>query len=43
MDRVKKYKKDYPTSYFMIVSFITIFLFYKFGYAIGKFVAHLGF
>lgn len=43
MNRVKKYNKDYPASYFILAPIITIFLFYKFGYAIGKFIAHLGF
>lgn len=43
MDRIKKYKKDYPASYFILASIITLILVYKFGYAIGKFVAHLGF
>lgn len=42
MDRIKKYKKDYPVSYFILASLITLILVYKFGYAIGKFVAHLG-
>ena len=42
MDLIRKYKKDYPASHFILVSLITIILVYKFGYAIGKFVAHLG-
>ena len=42
MDRIKKYKKDYPASYFILAAIIIIFLVYRFGYAIGKFVAHLG-
>ena len=42
MDRIKKYKEDYPASYFILATIITIWLFYKFGYEIGKFVAHLG-
>ena len=29
-------------SYFILASIITLVLVYKFGYAIGKFVAHLG-
>lgn len=43
MDRIKKYKEDYPLSYFILASIIIIILVYKFGYAIGKFAAHLGF
>lgn len=43
MDRIKKYKEDYPASYFILVSIITLVLVYKFGYAIGKFVANLVF
>lgn len=42
MDSIKKYKEDYPLSYFILASIITLILVYKFGYAIGKFVAHLG-
>lgn len=42
MDHIKKYKKDYPVSYFILASLITLILVYKFGYAIGKFVAYLG-
>ncbi len=42
MEHIKKYKKDYPASYFILASLITIFLVYKFGYALGKFVAYLG-
>lgn len=43
MNRIKKYKEDYPASYFILASIITLVLVYKFGYGIGKFVANLGF
>lgn len=42
MYRIKKYKEDYPLSYFILASIIIIILVYKFGYAIGKLIAHIG-
>ena len=41
MKFLEKLKDSYPTSYKIVVILILMFLLYKFGYLIGKFVANI--
>ena len=42
MDFIKKYKESYPTSCRILAVILIMFVTYKFGYIVGKFVANIG-